>query len=58
MTETTDPKRGVSLWVQVVIWVFVVALLLLVAVTLKNASRELSSPRHHSRFHTAVIQRL
>ena len=34
MTETTNPKRGVSLWVQVVIWVFIAGLLVLVGVTL------------------------
>ena len=44
MTETTDPKRGVSLWVQVVIWVFVVALLLLVAVTLKKRQQGTVQP--------------
>jgi len=44
MTETTDPKRGVSLWVQVVIWVFVVALLLLVAVTLNKRQQGTVQP--------------
>lgn len=44
MTETTDPKRGVSLWVQVVIWVFVVALLLLVAVTLQKRQQGTVQP--------------
>ena len=44
MTETTDPKRGVSVWVQVVIWVFVVALLLLVAVTLNKRQQGTVQP--------------
>jgi cytochrome c biogenesis protein CcmG, thiol:disulfide interchange protein DsbE len=34
MTETTTPKRGVALWVQVTIWVFLAGLLVLVGVIL------------------------
>ena len=49
MTETTDPKRGVSVWVQVVIWVFVVALLLLVAVTLNKRQQGTVQPARQGR---------
>lgn len=34
MTETTTPKRGVALWIQIVIWVFIAALLVLVGIIL------------------------
>jgi cytochrome c biogenesis protein CcmG/thiol:disulfide interchange protein DsbE len=34
MTETIPQKRGVPLWVQIVIWVFLVALLVLVGIIL------------------------
>ena len=44
MTETTEPKRGISLWAQIIIWVFVAALLLLVAVTLKKRQQGTVQP--------------
>jgi cytochrome c biogenesis protein CcmG/thiol:disulfide interchange protein DsbE len=44
MTETTNPKRGVPLWVQIFIWIFVVGLLLLVAVTLKKRQQGTVQP--------------
>ena len=36
MTETIPQKRGVPLWAQIVIWVFLVALLVLVGVILSK----------------------
>ena len=38
MTEsTTAPRRGVALWIQIVVWIFLVGLLVIVALGLKNA---------------------
>lgn len=44
MTETTTPKRGVSLWVQIVIWAFIVGLLALVGVTLSKRQQGTVQP--------------
>ena len=44
MTETTTPKRGVALWVQVVIWVFLAALLVLVGVILNKRQQGTVQP--------------
>jgi len=42
MTESTNsaPKRGVPIWVQVIIWIFLVGLLALVALGLKQAQNK------------------
>jgi len=44
MTETTTPKRGVALWVQIVIWVFIAALLVLVGVILNKRQQGTVQP--------------
>lgn len=46
MTETsiTAPRRGVPLWVQIIIWVFLVGLLGIVAVGLKRAQEGTVQP--------------
>ena len=44
MTETTTPKRGVSLWVQIVIWAFIAALLVLVGVILNKRQQGTVQP--------------
>jgi len=44
MTETAIPKRGVSLWVQIAVWLFVVALLLLVGFTLSKRQQGTVQP--------------
>lgn len=46
MTEpnTIAPKRGVPLWIQGVIWVFLIALLVLVGVTLKKRQQGTVQP--------------
>lgn len=36
MTEIINPKRGVPLWAQIVVWLFIIALLLLVGITLSK----------------------
>ena len=40
--ETSNIKRGVPLWIQVVIWVFVIALLGLVAFGLRRAKNPMA----------------
>jgi cytochrome c biogenesis protein CcmG, thiol:disulfide interchange protein DsbE len=42
MTETTTPNRGVPLWAQVTIWVFLAGLLLLVGFGLNHASNPMA----------------
>ncbi|GAB1470569.1 hypothetical protein MASR2M66_14470 [Chloroflexota bacterium] len=43
MTESTPPlRKGVPLWAQVTIWVFLVGLLVLVGIGLKNASNPMA----------------
>lgn len=44
MTETTTPKRGVALWVQIVIWVFIAALLILVGIILNKRQQGTVQP--------------
>lgn len=44
MTETTTPKRGVPLWVQITIWVFLIALLVLVGITLSKRQQGTVQP--------------
>lgn len=44
MTETTIPKRGVPLWVQIIIWVFIVGLLALVGVILSKRQQGTVQP--------------
>ena len=46
MTETnnTMPKRGVPIWVQIVIWVFLVALLALVGFALERGQNPMAEP--------------
>jgi cytochrome c biogenesis protein CcmG/thiol:disulfide interchange protein DsbE len=46
MTETTNtaPRRGVPLWAQVVIWVFLVGLLAIVAMGLRRAQQGTVQP--------------
>ena len=46
MTESTisAPRRGVPLWVQIIIWVFLVGLLAIVAVGLKRAQEGTVQP--------------
>jgi cytochrome c biogenesis protein CcmG/thiol:disulfide interchange protein DsbE len=47
MTETTEAKKGVPLWVQVSIWVFIAALLILVGVTLRKRQQGTVQPGDH-----------
>ena len=44
MTETTNPKRGVPIWVQIAIWLFIAALLALVGVTLSKRQQGTVQP--------------
>ncbi len=46
MTESTSPaaRRGVPIWVQIIIWVFLVGLLAIVAVGLKRAQEGTVQP--------------
>ena len=44
MTETTSPRRGVSLWIQIIIWVFLVGLLVIVAMGLSRAQQGTVQP--------------
>jgi cytochrome c biogenesis protein CcmG/thiol:disulfide interchange protein DsbE len=46
MTETnnTTPRRGVPIWVQITIWVFLVGLLALVGFGLKRAQNPMAQP--------------
>ena len=44
MTETTNPKRGVPIWVQIAIWLFIAALLALVGVTLSKRQQVTVQP--------------
>lgn len=44
MTETTNPKQGVPVWIQIVIWVFIAALLALVGVTLSKRQQGTVQP--------------
>ena len=44
MTETTPEKRGVAIWVQVVIWLFLVALMVLVGITLNKRQQGTVQP--------------
>jgi len=46
MTETTNtaPRRGVPLWVQVIVWVFLVGLLAIVAFGLRRAQQGTVQP--------------
>lgn len=44
MTETTLPRRGVSLWVQIVIWLFLVGLLATVALGLSRRQQGTVQP--------------
>lgn len=49
MTETTTsapPRRGVALWVQIVIWVFLVGLLAIMAMGLQRAQQGTVQPGH------------
>ncbi len=40
--ETTNARRGVAIWVQIIIWVFLVGLLLLVGFGLKRAQNPMA----------------
>ena len=46
MSESTisAPRRGVPIWVQIIIWVFLVGLLAIVAVALKRAQEGTVQP--------------
>ena len=48
MTETSvaAPRRGVPLWAQIIIWVFLVGLLGIVALGLKRAQEGTVQPGH------------
>lgn len=43
MTETTNAKRGVPIWAQIIIWVLLVALLALVAFGLNRAQHPMAA---------------
>ena len=44
MTETTTPRRAVPLWVQIVIWIFIVGLLAIIAVGLSRRQQGSAQP--------------
>lgn len=44
MTETTTPRRAVPLWIQIVIWIFLVGLLAIVAMGLNRAQQGTVQP--------------
>ena len=44
MTESTSPRRGVPVWAQIIVWVFLVALLVIVAMGLKRAQQGTVQP--------------
>jgi len=44
MTETTPPRRGVALWIQIVIWLFLVGLLVIVALGLSRRQQGTVQP--------------
>jgi cytochrome c biogenesis protein CcmG/thiol:disulfide interchange protein DsbE len=44
MTETTPPRRGVPLWVQIIIWLFLVGLLATVALGLSRRQQGTVQP--------------
>lgn len=44
MIEPTTPKRGVPVWVQIIIWVFLIGLLVLVGVTLTKRQQGTVQP--------------
>lgn len=47
MTETTNPKRGVPIWVQIIIWVFLVGLLALVGFGLQRTRTPMAVTGEH-----------
>jgi cytochrome c biogenesis protein CcmG/thiol:disulfide interchange protein DsbE len=44
MTETRPPRRGVALWIQIVIWLFLVGLLVIVALGLNRRQQGTVQP--------------
>jgi cytochrome c biogenesis protein CcmG/thiol:disulfide interchange protein DsbE len=44
MTESTPPRRGVPIWAQIIVWVFLVALLVIVAMGLRRAQQGTVQP--------------
>lgn len=44
MIEPTTPKRGVPVWVQIIIWVFLIGLLVLVGITLTKRQQGTVQP--------------
>lgn len=46
MTETTPPRRGVALWIQILIWLFIVGLLVVVALGLNRRQQGTVQPGH------------
>lgn len=44
MTETTTPRRAVPLWIQIVIWIFIVGLLAIVALGLSRRQQGTVQP--------------
>ncbi len=44
MTELTPQRRGVPIWVQIIVWVFLVALLVIVALELQRAQQGTVQP--------------
>ena len=44
MTETTTPRRAVPLWIQIVIWIFLVGLLAIIAVELSRRQQGTVQP--------------
>lgn len=44
MTETTTPRRAVPLWIQIIVWAFLVGLLAIVAMKLNRAQQGTVQP--------------
>jgi len=44
MTESTSPRRGVPVWAQIIVWVFLVGLLAIVAMGLNRAQQGTVQP--------------
>ncbi len=46
MAETQPPRRGVALWIQIIIWLFLVTLLVIIAVMLNRRQQGTVQPGH------------
>ena len=55
-SSVAAPRRGVPIWAQIIIWVFLVGLLAIVALGLKRAQQGTVQPGQAiNRLHTAAL---